>query len=232
MPQRDVSTLMNRSVSHDLAVDILDGRWLVGDSVTLEAIQSRFGVSRTVAREAAKTLQSMKVVTIRRRVGLTARPVEEWSALDSQVIWWKLSSGRRKEQLFSLTQLREAVEPLAAGLTATNAPTEVRATMPVLARQMKAAADAGDLTTFHDLDIEFHSILLKNCGNELFAALSDTISTILKGRVELGMYPQKPKPEALAAHLKTADCVWKGDSAGAREAMQSIVEEVAHAISQ
>lgn len=224
---------MNCAISRNLAVDILDGRWKVGDSITLETIQSRFGVSRTVARESAKSLEAMHVVEVRRRVGLIARKVSEWAALDSQVIRWKLSSTTgRKKQLLSLTQLREAVEPLAAGLCATNAPLNVRAMMPLLADQMKQAADSGNLEHFHELDIQFHSLLLKNSGNELFSALSDTISTILRGRVELGYYPAAPKPEALAAHIATAHGVWKGDSQEAREAMRAIVEEVAEAISE
>lgn len=222
---------MNRAISRTLAVDILDGRWKPGTAITLESIQNRFGVSRTVARESAKSLESVKVVFVRRRVGLIARPVEEWEALDSQVIIWKLSSKRRKEQLVSLTQLREAVEPIAAGLAAKNAPIEVRATMPLLADEMKQAADQGNLEHFHELDIKFHSLLLKNCGNEMFAALAGTIATILKGRVELGMYPQTPKPEALEAHLSAAHGVWSGDAEEARKAMTYLVEEVVDAIS-
>jgi DNA-binding FadR family transcriptional regulator len=223
---------MNHAISRVLAVDVLDGRWKVGTAITLEGIQDRFGVSRTVARESAKTLESMHVVEVRRRVGLIARKVGDWSALDSQVIKWKLSSRRRKEQLLSLTQLRQAVEPLAAGLAASNAKLDVRAMMPLLADEMKQAADAGDLEHFHELDIRFHSLLLKNSGNELFAALSDTISTILKGRVELGMYPSAPRPEAMAAHIAAAHGVWKGDAQEARTAMRSIVEEVADALSE
>ncbi|MCI1983521.1 MAG: FCD domain-containing protein [Bifidobacteriaceae bacterium] len=221
---------MNRAISRALAVDILDGRWKPGSAVTLEGIQDRFGVSRTVARESAKTLESMHVVEVRRRVGLIAQKVSEWSSLDSQVIKWKLSSRRRKAQLLSLTQLRQAVEPVAAGLAAKNAKLDVRAMMPLLADEMKQAADKGDLAHFHELDIRFHSLLLKNSGNELFAALSDTISTILKGRVELGMYPSAPRPEAMAAHIAAAHGVWKGDPEEARASMRLIVEEVADAL--
>jgi DNA-binding FadR family transcriptional regulator len=228
----DAKEPMNRTISRTLAVDILDGRWKVGDAITLEDIQDRFGVSRTVARETAKSLESVHAVSVRRRVGLIARDISEWAALDSQVIKWKLSSGRRREQLLSLTQLREAVEPLAAGLAATKAPLDVRAMMPLLADEMKQAADAGKLDRFHELDITFHSLLLKNSGNDMFSALSDTISTILKGRVELGLYPRTPRPEAMVAHIAAAHGVWKGDSAEARDSMRSIVEEVADAISE
>ena len=66
--------LMQDSVSQTLAIEMLDGTWQAGDSLTLEDMQSRFGISRTVAREVAKTLESLSAVWVRRRVGLVARP--------------------------------------------------------------------------------------------------------------------------------------------------------------
>ena len=42
--------LMQDSVSRTLAIEMLDGVWKAGESLTLEDLQSRFGISRTVAR--------------------------------------------------------------------------------------------------------------------------------------------------------------------------------------
>ena len=106
--------LMQDSVSQTLAIEMLDGTWQAGDSLTLEDMQSRFGISRTVAREVAKTLESLSAVWVRRRVGLVARPFSEWQALNRQVIEWRLHSTQREQQLYSLTELRLAVEPAAA----------------------------------------------------------------------------------------------------------------------
>ena len=91
---------------------------------------------------------------------------------------------------------------------------------------------AGESLTleFHDLDVEFHTLILHESGNELFAALSDTIATVLRGRVELGKYPMKPKPDALDAHDAVADAIAKGEPERARSAMLDIVDEVARAL--
>ena len=110
--------LMQDSVSQTLAIEMLDGIWQAGDSLTLEDMQSRFGISRTVAREVAKTLESLSAVWVRRRVGLVARPFSEWQALNRQVIEWRLHSTQREQQLYSLTELRLAVEPAAAASAA------------------------------------------------------------------------------------------------------------------
>lgn len=221
---------MHAAASDELAIDIIEGRWPAGQAITLETIQDRFSVSRTVAREVAKYLESMQAVTIRRRVGLVARPVGEWAALNTQVIRWKLMSSHRKEQLRSLTELRLAIEPAAAAAAARYASMETKAMFPVLAAELRKTGESGDLDSFHDLDIRFHSMLLRSSGNELFSSLSDIIATVLKGRVELGMYPQKPKPAALDAHDAVAEGIWQGNPDKAREAMRIIVGEVADSL--
>lgn len=134
-----------------------------------------------------------KVVTVHRRIGLVSQPVEEWDALSTQVIHWKLHSTHRKEQLRTLTELRLAIEPAAAISAARYAPIDVKSRLPLLAAELRHTGENGRLDEFHKLDIEFHSLILRNSGNEMFASLSTIITTVLSGRVELHMYPQKPK---------------------------------------
>lgn len=227
--------LLQDAVCRTLAIEMLDGKWPAGESLTLEDVQNRFGISRTVAREVAKTLESMGAVTVRRRVGLVARPFSDWQALNHQVIEWRLHSTQRERQLSSLTELRLAVEPAAAASAARLASIDVKAKFPVYAAQMRQIAESNEegtagLTKFHDLDVEFHTLILRESGNELFAALDDTIATVLRGRVELGKYPMKPKPAALDAHDAVADAIAKGDPERARKAMFDIVDEVARAL--
>ena len=52
--------LLQDAVCRTLAIEMLDGKWPAGESLTLEDVQNRFGISRTVAREVAKTLESMR----------------------------------------------------------------------------------------------------------------------------------------------------------------------------
>ncbi|KLN80341.1 FadR/GntR family transcriptional regulator [Bifidobacterium bifidum] len=192
--------------------------------------QRRFDVSRTVAREVAKSLETAKVVTVRRRIGLVSQPVKEWDALSTQVIHWKLHSTHRKEQLRTLTELRLAIEPAAATSAARYAPIDVKSRPLLLAAELRHTGENGRLDEFHKLDIEFHSLILRNSGNEMFASLSTIIATVLSGRVELHMYPQKPKPEALDAHDAVAQAIWQSSPDNARQAMHRIVDEVAETL--
>ncbi|WEV42496.1 FCD domain-containing protein [Bifidobacterium sp. ESL0682] len=217
---------MHHAVAEQLAVDIIENRWKPGTSITLNDIQERFSISRTVAREAAHALQSAKAIIVRKRVGLIAQELNKWLSLDTQVIKWKLHSSYRKQQLLTLTELRLAVEPVAAGDAALHAPMETRALMPVLASEMRKNGESGNLDKFHELDVRFHNEILINSGNELFAALSPLVDIVLKSRVEQGLYPAAPRPDALDAHEKVAEGIWKGDAQLAHEAMTHIVAEV------
>ena len=216
----------HHAIARELGIEIVDGVWTTGRSRTLEDIQSRFEVSRTVAREVSRQLESMGLVRTRRRLGLVAQPIDEWSALDPTLIDWRLHSTQREDQIYSLTQLRLAVEPAAAESAARFASIHTRASLLPLAAEMRRTGEAGQLHEFLIHDIEFHATLLKNCGNELFAALSDLVAVVLHGRTELGLMPAQPKEEALAGHEAVAEAVFRGDAAGARAAMEGILQEV------
>ncbi|WEV65226.1 FCD domain-containing protein [Bifidobacterium sp. ESL0764] len=217
---------LHHAVAEQLAIDIIEHRWQPGTSITLNDIQERFSISRTVAREAAHALQSANAVIVKKRVGLIALQLDKWLSLDTQVIEWKLHSSYRKQQLLTLTELRLAVEPIAAGDAALHAPMETRALMPVLASEMRKKGESGDLEAFHKLDIRFHDEVLSHSGNELFTALSPLVDIVLKGRVEQGLYPVRPRPDALNAHESVAEGIWKGDAQLAHDAMTHIVDEV------
>ena len=143
-------------------------------------------------------------------------------SVSTQVIHWKLHSTHREEQLRTLTELRLAIEPAAATSAARYAPIDVKSRLPLLAAELRHTGENGRLDEFHKLDIEFHSLILRNSGNEMFASLSTIIATVLSGRVELHMYPQKPKPEALDAHDAVAQAIWQSSP--------DIVDEVAETL--
>ncbi|WP_091970986.1 FadR/GntR family transcriptional regulator [Propionibacterium cyclohexanicum] len=218
---------MHIAIARELGIEIIDGRWATGSARTLDELQTRFTISRTVARESTRRLEAMGLVTSRRRLGLIPQPAHSWHVLDPELIDWRLHSSQREAQLVSLTQLRMAVEPAAAEMTARRAPLRVRAQLLPIAADMRRTGEAGQLRDFMTLDIEFHRLILGSGGNELFAALGDLVATVLQGRTELQLMPSQPKPEALRLHAEVAQAVFEGDHERARRAMQEILDEVA-----
>lgn len=103
------------SVLDELGQDIISGKVAVGDTFKLMDIGERFGISRTVAREAMRALEQLGLVASSRRIGITVLPQEEWAVFDKSIIRWRLNDeGQREGQLQSLTELRIAIEPIAA----------------------------------------------------------------------------------------------------------------------
>jgi DNA-binding FadR family transcriptional regulator len=213
-----------------LGQEITSGDHAPGDVLTLERLQQRFGVSRTVMREVMRLLESMRLVRSRRRVGLVVQPMREWRVFDPQVIRWRLDGPGRTDQLRTLTQLRVAVEPLAAAGAARHASDADRDRLVELAATMRQLGEAGDLDDFLGVDVEFHSLLLRSCGNEMFSALTDVVAEVLAGRTHHGLMPPHPQPIALALHEDVARAVRAGEPDGAESAMHRLLDEVRDAI--
>lgn len=106
--------VLHSEVARVLGEEIVGGVLPAGHVLSLAGIEERFSRSRTVVREAVRVLESLGLVVPKRRVGVTVQPSSAWSVLSPQVIAWRLASDAREEQLRSLTQLRQAVEPAAA----------------------------------------------------------------------------------------------------------------------
>ena len=227
----DHRTLHNRVLAV-LGPAIAAGEYATGHTFTLQGLEKDFGVSRTVAREAVRVLESMRLVVSRPRTGIRVRPRGDWSVFDPQLIRWRLAGPQRMEQLRSLNELRSAVEPGAAALVAERGAPEGRAGLVVIADQMVRTGRSGDLEAFLQLDITFHRRILELSGNEMFLGLSQVVSEVLVGRTSYHLMPRNPRPEALRLHKAVAQAIRDGLPDVAEAAMRSIVTEVSAALEE
>lgn len=169
-------------------------------------------------REAVRVLESMHLVASRRRVGVTVLPAAEWNVYDPQVIRWRLAGADRPRQLRSLTVLRSAVEPVAAGLAARNATAEQCAALTECALGMVATSRGHRLEEYLVHDMAFHRVILTASGNEMFARLGDVVAEVLAGRTHHEVMFPDPDPAAVTLHVQVAEAVREGD-AGRAEAL-------------
>jgi DNA-binding FadR family transcriptional regulator len=227
-----VAEVLHSSVLEVVGAEITAGTVPAGAVLTLEQIQQRFAVSRTVARETMRMLEHLGLVTSRRRVGLVVRPASDWMVFDPRVIRWRLAGPGRLAQLRSLTELRAAVEPVAAAAAARHAdPADVDRLLEIVGR-MRELGEAGRLEEFLACDIEFHALLLRAGRNEMFSALTDVVAEVLAGRTRHGLMPAHPRPEALDAHDAVAAAVRARDPEGAERAMTVITAEIRAALGE
>ncbi|WP_336632538.1 MULTISPECIES: FadR/GntR family transcriptional regulator [unclassified Microbacterium] len=224
-------------VSHTPVVDALgrritSGTLAVGDVLTLAEVEAEFQVSRTVARESARVLEAHGLIASRRRVGLVVLPRSEWDNLDVTVIEWMLDGPYRGETLLELTQLRTAVEPLAARLAALRATNAQRAELVRWADELSTLGGRGQGAGAEYLaaDISYHSLLLESSGNTLFAQLTEPIAEVLRGRSMRGLTPSMPRVGTLEAHVRTAQAIFRGDAEAAEHAAREHLVLVAREV--
>ncbi|GGS34354.1 FadR/GntR family transcriptional regulator [Streptomyces griseoviridis] len=191
---------------------ITAGEYAVGSVLRTDELAQRFDVSRSVMREAVRVLESMHLVESRRRVGVTVLPEREWNVYDPQVIRWRLAGADRPRQLRSLTVLRSAVEPVAAGLAARHATPAQCAELTECALGMVANSSGHRLDRYLFHDVAFHRVILDASGNEMFARLGDVVAEVLSGRTRHDVMFEDPDPAAVTLHVRLAEAVRERDA--------------------
>ncbi|OFJ55413.1 FadR/GntR family transcriptional regulator [Mycolicibacterium grossiae] len=225
----------NVSALHDslltaIGSEIVSGTLPSGDVITLDGVSATHGVSRSVAREAIRVLESMGMVSSRRRVGITIQPAEQWNVFDPRVIRWRLDSGDRAAQLVSLSELRRGFEPAAAALAAHRADPHQCRIMAAAVSDMVMHGRSGDLESYLLADKVFHRTLLEASGNEMFRALNGVVAEVLTGRTHHGLMPETPNPAAIELHDQVARAIRLRDEAAAEAAMRAIIDEAASSV--
>ena len=201
---------------------ITAGEYPPGSVLRTDELAQRFDVSRSVMREAVRVLESMHLVESRRRVGVRVRSKSEWNVYDPQVIRWRLAGADRPHQLRSLTVLRSAIEPAAAGLAARNATPEQCAELTECALGMVANSRGHQLEGYLFHDVVFHRVILEASGNEMFARLGDVVAEVLTGRTHHEVMFEDPDPAAVTLHVQVAEAVREGDAARAEQLTREI----------
>ena len=203
---------------------ITAGEYPAGSVLRTDEMAQRFEVSRSVMREAVRVLESMHLVESRRRVGVTVLPECEWNVYDPQVIRWRLAGADRPRQLRSLTVLRSAVEPVAAGLAARHATAEQCAELTECALGMVANSRGHRLEEYLFHDVAFHRVILTASGNEMFARLGGVVAEVLAGRTHHDVMFEDPDPAAVTLHVQVAEAVRARDAERAERLTREITE--------
>lgn len=189
---------------------IAGGAYAPGDRLTLRGLEAEFGVSRTVAREAMRALEQLGMVESSRRVGLTVLPMERWAVFDPAVIAWRLRGEKsRAAQLRTLNELRVAIEPLAARHCAEHASEADRAEILRLAGELCEldAHPSPKVGAELEVDLQFHTAILRGSRNEMFNALAPSLLAIFKGKSIFGSAKRDPVAGTAQLHLELARAI-------------------------
>ncbi|MFT4296278.1 MAG: FCD domain-containing protein [Micropruina sp.] len=217
------SAHLHRAALDAIGQEIVDGVRPVGSVLTLADLEQRFTVSRTVAREIMRILESLGMVRSRRRVGITIRPRSNWNVLDPLVVGWRLRGGEHDRVLLDITELRVALQPMAAELAARNATPEQREHLLELADEIiRNSRQPERAPMLAAAELAFHMLLLRATANELFAGFSGVVRL-----VELADGPRPAEPGLVWAerYRRIAVAVAAGDGETARIASRAQVAQ-------
>lgn len=214
-------------VISDLGRGIVDGTLPVDSILPRDAeLQERFGVSRTVLREALKTLAAKGMVQPKAKVGTRVLSRNHWNLFDPDVLKWHAETGSVDAAfLFSLQELRFALEPEAARLAA------LRRTSAQLAQLIHWADKMGESTitggVFVEADLRFHLAIAEASHNPFMRAISAVIEVALTQTftVSSPILNTEQHRIVVARHRAVADAISRRDAEGARAAMRQVIQD-------
>lgn len=213
-------------VMHELGLGIIGGGFpensiLPGD----EELQRRFRVSRTVLREALKTLSAKGLVQAKAKIGTRVLQRQFWNLFDPDILYWYAETGVDVKFLHHLSEVRLALEPEAAALAAERRTEE---NVEQLYRWIDRMADPQSTAAdFVEADLRFHNTVADASGNPMMRSVSGLIEVALAITFTISSpVPNTPRhARTVARHRAIADAISHGDADAARGAMRAVIRE-------
>ncbi len=207
---------LQAAVVDELGRRIATGVLPAGSVLSPDALTQELGVSRTVVREALRTLETLGMTYARPRIGTVIRAGDDWDLLDARVIAWRSTGPEATAQLADLLLLREAVEPMIAAQAARHADVAQAARLGELCDSLDAALAATDTAGFTTADAEFHRLLVEAAGSPVLRQLAQTLLATLESRYhsDLPVFGTGAR-RAVARHRELAQAI------GRREASEA-----------
>jgi GntR family transcriptional repressor for pyruvate dehydrogenase complex len=209
-------------VSTDLRALVLSGEWQPGDKLPSEAaLTDRFGVSRTVVREAIASLRADGLVETRQGAGvfvLTPPAVDAPSTPFSDINSARISS------IIEILELRTAVEIEAAALAAERRSPAQEEKIIELYDDINGLSASSLVTT--DADFAFHCAIADATNNPRFREFLELMGQSIIPRAQLAndTRPAETVPyiaQIQAEHRRIVEAISERDAEGAREAMRT-----------
>jgi len=227
---------MTTKNAHGRTLDLLGeaivaGTYAPGSAVPPEpTLCEELGVSRTVVREAIKSLVAKGLVSTGPKVGTRVMPAEQWNWFDPDVVAWQGKAGLTRDFLRDLQELRRLVEPAAVKLAAERATPQDLAELEAAYAGMKDAIENGGDYVRNDL--AFHQGLLRACHNRMVVQMSKALGALLRTSFEISTTRPDGPASSLPLHRAVLDAVIAGNAAKAERAALVLIDGAREDIEQ
>jgi DNA-binding FadR family transcriptional regulator len=206
-----------------LGENIVAGHYPAGSSIPPEPLLGEEpGVSRTLVREAIKSLVAKGIVSTGPKVGTRVLSAERRNWFDPDVVARQSKIGLTRELLRELQELRHVVAPAAVRLAAQRAtPADIAAVETAFAG-MKAGIELGGDDMARDL--RFHQGPLKACHNRMRVQMGKAIGALLRSSFESSTSKPDGPRESLPLHRAVLDAVIARSPARAEPAILMLID--------
>jgi GntR family transcriptional regulator, transcriptional repressor for pyruvate dehydrogenase complex len=226
-PEGEVFSQLSREpslsdrVAESITEAIVSGRLSPGQPLQAEReLADRFGVSRTVIREAVRSLAAQGLIEARSGRGLQVAMVGSDAISRSMRLYLR---GNASIDYRSVHEVRSALEIQIAGIAAERVTDENLARMAEINERL-GQLGVEDPQTAAELDVEFHSEIARATQNDLFLVMLDSIRDVLLEIRHSAFSAPGMVEYAATAHQRILDRLAERDPARARAAMREHLE--------
>lgn len=204
----------------DLVDRLVSAEIPAGSTLPIEPVLCEtYGVSRTVVREAVKSLEAMRLVTVQQGQGTRVRPLADWDLLNPLVLAAVIRHDAELAILEDLVDVRTALEAQMAGQAATRADATQRGL--ITQRMTTLDAEVDDPATYLRADVEFHDAIMIASGNRLGRTMIHTLQVeAYRSLRYVGDPTSQEMRRSNVAHRMVHDAVVGGDAVAAEAAMR------------
>ena len=211
-------------VINEIGLGIVTGQFPVGSILANDAVMMEtYGVSRTVLREALKTLEAKGMVEARPKVGTRVTPTSRWSFFDPQVLSWHFYAKPDQRFFESLFDVRGALESRAIALASARRTAEHVRLMKYWLHQMDLAE--GNLEAHGLSALEIHRTIAEGSGNALLRSVTGivelTLALALKSLDDASI--QAYCAASLSAHTTLVAAIEAGSAEAAAAAGEAVI---------
>jgi GntR family transcriptional regulator, transcriptional repressor for pyruvate dehydrogenase complex len=181
-------------------------------------------VSRMTVREAIKTLEAQRILSVERGRGTFVNPLNRWASLEA--VLRAASEGKNDAAAaVQLIELRRMLESGACELAAVRIGAADLESLYAHLEAMRHARGINNVAAFVEADLAFHDLILKASENVFAAVLFEPLHRILeKRRTETSKVPDIQE-HAIWHHEQVAEALASRDPHRARDAMDAHMQQ-------
>ena len=208
---------------------IAAGHVLPGQAIKVEAdLGLQLGVSRTVIREAIKTLVAKGMLEVGPKVGTRVLPVRRWNLFDPQVVGWLSRNGLPENFVDDLLDLRRTIEPMAVRWACERATEQQVQAIRQAYNALERAVDSG--VDYNLADQYFHECILAASHNQFIEQMVPALGALLAVCFEVSAADPDELRRTLPIHKDLADAIVARDPGRSVWACMTLIDTAALAI--